>query len=155
MSITQGRARGSGMAAIVLCAGASALRVPRRQHNVAMSDESQIVVPPSFVALFVPAGRSKPTAAREHIAARHEFCEDLASMLTDTAATQQWQLGVTEADVLQRVHQGLRVDADLVSAAEAQWVLCRLAELLNWPMPSFDVASEGGHLTLPQAGSTP
>lgn len=108
-----------------------------------MSDESQIVVPPSFMALFVPAGRSKPSAPRDVIAARHEFCEDLATMLTDTAATQQWQLGVTEADVLQRVHQGLVVDAALVSAPEAQWVVCRLAELLNWPMPAFDATPEG------------
>jgi len=109
-----------------------------------MSDESQIVVPPSFVALYVPAGRSKPNAPREVIAARYEFCEDLATMLTDTAATQLWQLGVTEADVLQRVHRGLVVDDTLVSAPEAQWVLCRLAELLNWPMPTFDAAPEGG-----------
>jgi len=109
-----------------------------------MSDESQIVVPPSFVALFVPAGRSKPNATRDVIAARHEFCEDLATMLTDTAATQQWQLGVTEADVLQRVHQGLVVDAALVSAPEAQWVVCRLAELLNWPMPVLDAMPGDG-----------
>jgi len=109
-----------------------------------MSDESQIVVPPSFMALFVPAGRSKPNAAREVIAARHEFCEDLATMLTDTAATQLWQLGITEADVLQRVHQGLVVDATLVSAPEAQWVVCRLAELLNWALPAFDDAPAGG-----------
>ncbi len=109
-----------------------------------MSEESQIVVPPSFVALFVPPSRSKPGATRELIAARHEFCEDLATMLTDTAATQQWQLGVTEADVLQRVHRGLAVDAALVSAPEAQWVVCRLAELLGWPIPAFDAAAEGG-----------
>ena len=106
-----------------------------------MSDESQIVVPPSFMALFVAPGRSKPTATRGVISARHEFCEDLATLLTDTAATQQWQLGVTEADVLQRVHQGLQLDTSLVSAPEAQWVVCRLAELLGWPMPAFCAAT--------------
>lgn len=109
-----------------------------------MSDESQIVVPPSFMSLFVAPGRSKPLAARDLITARHEFCEDLATMLTDTAATQQWQLGVTEADVLQRVHRGLLVDAALVSVAEAQWVVCRLAELLGWPMPRFGDTPAGG-----------
>ena len=99
-----------------------------------MSEDSQLVVPPSFVALFVPPGRSKPSAARQHIAARHEFCEDLAQMLTETASTQLWELGITEADVLRRVHRGL-VEGALVDAAEAHWVLRRLAELLGWPDP--------------------
>ena len=98
-----------------------------------MSDDSQIDVPPSFVALYLSPGRSKPNASRSEIAARHEFCEDLASLLTDTAATQLWQLGVTEGDVLQRVHRGLLGGDAAVSVPEAEWVIRRLAELLNWP----------------------
>ena len=66
-------------------------------------DSSQVQIPPSFVALFVPPGRSKPTASREHIAVRYEFCEDLAQMLTETTATQRWSLGITTADALARV----------------------------------------------------
>jgi hypothetical protein len=100
-----------------------------------MSDDSQIEVPASFIALFVPPGRSRPTATRAHIAARHEFCDDLAQLLTEQASTKRWELGVTEADVLQRVHRGLLAEGAPVDAAEAGWVLRRLAELLDWPDP--------------------
>ena len=97
-----------------------------------MSDESQIVVPPSFIALFMPPGRSRPNAPREEIAARHEYCEDLANMLTEHAATKLWELGVTEVDVLERVHRGLLAGDATVTPPEAQWVIRRLAELLGW-----------------------
>jgi hypothetical protein len=98
-----------------------------------MSDESQIVVPPSFIALFVEPGRVKPAAPRHEIAARHEFCEDLAQMLTEQAQDKRWQLGVDETTVLQRVLSGLRGGASGLTEAEAQWVVTRLAELLEWP----------------------
>jgi hypothetical protein len=97
-----------------------------------MSEESQIEVPPSFIALFVPPGRIRPTASREHIRQRYELCEDLASMLVDTAQTKLWELGITESDVLARIHTGLLAGAGGVQASEAQWVMCRLAELLGW-----------------------
>jgi Fe2+ transport system protein FeoA len=100
-----------------------------------MSEDSQIVVPPSFVALFVPPGRIKPTASRADITARHEFCEDLAQLLTEQANTKLWELGVTEGDVLERIQRGLLAEASVVNAAEARWVLRRLAELLDWPDP--------------------
>ena len=98
-----------------------------------MSDDSQFVVPPSFIALFVPPGRIKPTESREFIAERYEWCEDLATMLMDTARQKLWDLGITEADVLQRVHQGLLDGGIGLDAAQAQWVIRRLAELLEWP----------------------
>lgn len=98
-----------------------------------MSDDSQFVVPPSFIALFVPPGRIKPTESREFIAERYEWCEDLATMLMDTARQKLWELGITEADVLQRVHQGLLDGGIGLDAAQAQWVIRRLAELLEWP----------------------
>ena len=107
-----------------------------------MSDESQIVVPPSFVALFVPPGRIKPTASREHIAERHEFCEDLAQALTEQAMTKHWELGVSEDEVLRRVELGLHDVALRLPAVEARWVLRRLAELLGWPDPG-ELAAEG------------
>jgi len=102
-----------------------------------MNDPNQLPLPPSFIALFVPAGRIKPTASREEIAARYDFCEDLASALTERAGTLLWELAVTEADVLDRMHAGLAGEGSALSAAEARWVLCRLAELLDWPMPQF------------------
>jgi hypothetical protein len=97
-----------------------------------MSDENQIVVPPSFIALFVPPGRIRPTESREYIAQRHDYCEDMASLLTETAQTQLWSLGITEADVLERVARGLADPTVGLSEAEAGWVLQRLAEILEW-----------------------
>jgi hypothetical protein len=100
-----------------------------------MSEESQIVVPPSFVALFVEPGRTKPSASREHITERYEFCEALATMLVDRAQTLQWQLGITEEDVLERLRAGLQGADAPVPPAEAEWILSRLAELLEWQRP--------------------
>lgn len=104
-----------------------------------MSEDSQIVIPPSFIALFMSPGRLKPTAPREVIAQRYEYCEDLATLLTEQAKTLQWQLGITEADVLERVHRGLLAEGTQVTPPEAGWILRRLAELLDWPDPSEPV----------------
>ena len=97
-----------------------------------MSDESQIVVPASFIDLFVEPGRIKPSASRERILERYEFCEDLATMLVDHARAKLWELGVAEEDVLERIHRGLLAGEAGVSAVEAEWVARRLAELLEW-----------------------
>jgi hypothetical protein len=105
-----------------------------------MSDDSQIVVPPSFIALFVPPGRIKPTEPREVIAQRHELCEDMANLLTETAQTQLWSLGITEFDVLIRVHRGLQGGTAGLSEAEAGWVVHRLAEILQWDDPELPPA---------------
>ncbi|WP_418319521.1 ATPase with chaperone activity [Piscinibacter sakaiensis] len=99
-----------------------------------MTDDNQIDIPPSFVALYLEPGRIKPNASRQQIGERYEFCEDLAAMLTDTARTMLFDLGITEDDVLERCHRGLLVEASGVSVAEAGWVVCRLAELLGWPL---------------------
>lgn len=97
-----------------------------------MSDGNQIIIPPSFIALFIEPGRTKPSATREHIYARYDLCEDLANLLTEQATNKLWELGITEADVLGRIHQGLG-DAEIgLTAAEAQWVIFRLAEILGW-----------------------
>lgn len=98
-----------------------------------MSDDNQTVLPASFIALFIEPGRHKPSATREQMSARHEFCEDLSSMLTEQAQTKLWELGVTEHDVLQRMLLGLRTSPAVVDDREAVWVVTRLAELLNWP----------------------
>ena len=102
-----------------------------------MSDESQLVVPLSFQALFVETGRLKPTVPRAHVLERYEFCEDLATMLMDHASTKKWELGVTEADVIERIHRGLLGGEAGVVANEARWVATRLAELLGWDCPSL------------------
>lgn len=100
-------------------------------------DGSQIFIPPSFYALYVPPGRLKPSLGAREMAARYELCEDMAQLLTEQAAHQQFQLGITEDLALERCLQGLLATTDVVSEAEARWVVCRLAELLQWPLPSW------------------
>jgi hypothetical protein len=98
-----------------------------------MSDENQILIPPSFIALFVPPGRIKPTESREYIAERYDFCEDLATLMVEHAKSTQFDLGITEHDVLERSLAGLQTAEAGVTLAEASWVVRRLAELLDWP----------------------
>ena len=100
-----------------------------------MSEDSQLLIPPSFIALYLPEGRIKPTLSRDEIAQRYELCEDMAQMLTETASTMLVTLGITEHDVLTRCRLGLMAEPAVVSADEAGWVVWRLAELMNWPMP--------------------
>ena len=102
-----------------------------RRHNAPMSSDSQIFVPPSFIALFVAPGRLKASAAHDHIAERYELCEDLSQMLLETAQAQRWRLGVTGSDVLERIQRGLPDSGLDLSEAEAGWVMTRLAELLG------------------------
>ncbi len=96
----------------------------------AMSDESQLYLPESFLALFQVPGRTKPTATRAHIAQRYEWCEDMAQLLTEPAREHMFKLGIAEADVAQRLGQTLAGDATGLSEAEATWVTARLNELL-------------------------
>jgi hypothetical protein len=91
--------------------------------------DSQLVVPPAFIALFVPPGRLKPTESREHIATRHEFCEDLAQSLVEMARTQRWSLGITTDDALERIRRGLATLE--LSDGERGWVIGRLGELIH------------------------
>jgi hypothetical protein len=101
-----------------------------------MSDEDQTFIPRSFIDLHIPPGRHKPTESRAHIAERHELCEDMAQMLTEHARTKLFELGVNEELVLERMRQGLRAEGSVLAPHEAGWVVCRLAELLDWPMPA-------------------
>jgi hypothetical protein len=96
-----------------------------------MPDPNQIVIPRSFIDLFVPTGSHKPNASREHIAQRYDLCEDMAQMLTEPARVRLFELGIAEADVLERVYAGLQAGT-VVDEPEARWVMRRLAELLDW-----------------------
>ena len=102
-----------------------------------MDDGNQILIPASFSALYVPPGKLKPSLGAREMAARYELCEDMAQLLTEQAATQQFQLGITEDLTLERCLQGLRATPDVLNEAEARWVICRLAELLQWPLPEW------------------
>ena len=97
-----------------------------------MSDEHQLAIPSSFTQLFTEPGRFKPSLSTDELRERYGFCEDLAFMLVDTAKARQWQLGIAESDVLGRIEAGLREGEVLASGKETQWVMKRLAELLEW-----------------------
>jgi len=105
------------------------------QSVTAMDEDNQSFVSDSFVSLFVKPGHSKPILSKSDILQRYEFCEDLANMLQDTISIQQDQLGITENDALKTCWQGLLAQPELAQPEEAFWVVCRLAELLSWPIP--------------------
>ena len=96
---------------------------------------SQTEVPSSFVAIYSTevTGRLRrlalPLAALQE---RHEFCEDLAQALVESSRARLFELRVTEEDVLLKVFVGLTASEEVLSRAESQWVVRRLAELLNW-----------------------
>ncbi|MBW7832674.1 MAG: hypothetical protein H3C29_05610 [Simplicispira suum] len=97
-------------------------------------DDNQIIVPPSFTALFADArGRLRESAdvVRQH----YELCEDLASHLVAHAQTLYHVQAPSEAEILRRIHAGLCTTESGVSRLEATWVVRRLAELLVWPCP--------------------
>ena len=99
-----------------------------------MTSEFQIDIPASFMALYVPPGKIKPTLGQRELASRYELCEDLANLLTEKAANMQFTLGITEDLVLTQCEAGLLAEPVVVTPGEARWVVCRLAELLQWPM---------------------
>jgi len=98
-----------------------------------MYEEYQIEIPQSFMALFIDPGRQKPNASRDVVAGRYELCEDMATMLTETAKDKLLSLGITEDDVLAQCLAGLTGVGAVVTEPEAVWVVRRLAELLEWP----------------------
>lgn len=101
-----------------------------------MSDDNQTFVPPSFQALYRDA-RGRWTLPPAQVAERCELCEDLAQHLTEHCHGVHVDIGADAHDVLQRCLQGLLQPESGVSAEEAQWIVVRLAELLNWPHPDL------------------
>lgn len=99
-------------------------------------DESQLLVPDSFAELFITPGQRKPSIDRAALAEKFELCEDMAQMLTEHASQVLVKLGITEGDVLGRMLQGLVAEEGRLSEGEALWVVSRLAELLQWPLPA-------------------
>lgn len=96
-----------------------------------MDSDNQIIIPESFIALFVLPGRSKPTEPYRTVLQRYELCEDLACALVDQATTKKWELGVETQDIVQRIGLGLAGDDAGLSALEAEWVCKRLTELMG------------------------
>jgi len=109
-----------------------------------MSDDNQLYLPESFTALYRQPGKVKPSISMRDMAQRYELCEDLANLLTEKAANMQFTLGITEELVLTQCELGLLAEPVVVSPTEARWVVCRLAELLNWPMDQLLQAPPNG-----------
>ncbi len=103
-----------------------------------MSADSQIFIPPSFIALYTDArGRLRSTPAE--LATRYELCEDLANHLTEQAQRLHHGAAVpSEDEILQRIHAGLATAESGVQPEEARWITQRLAELLQWPAPTLE-----------------
>ena len=101
-------------------------------YNPAMSDENQILIPPSFEAVHRDA-RGRLTLPRDDFRARYELCEDMAQLLVDRSQAWLHDQGLSEDLILQRTETGLAADGAGFSAGEAAWVVTRLAELLGWP----------------------
>jgi hypothetical protein len=114
-----------------------------------MTEEFQIYIPASFMALYVPPGKIKPTLGQRDLATRYELCEDLANLLTEKAANLQFTLGITEELVLAQCETGLLAEPAVVTPGEARWVVCRLAELLQWPMDQLLQAPAPGQPSQP------
>jgi hypothetical protein len=98
-------------------------------------DSSLMEVPDSFIAIHSVehAGRvRKLSMPLADLRERHEFCEDLAQALIESSRARLLELKVTEEDVLRKVLAGLAAAEGVVSAAEASWVVRRLAELQRW-----------------------
>jgi hypothetical protein len=102
-----------------------------------MSDENQILIPPSFEAVHRDA-RGRLTLPRDDFRARYELCEDMAQLLVDRCQAAHHDTGLDEGTILERMAAGLASEGSDFGMAEAGWVVTRLAELLNWPWPGLD-----------------
>ncbi len=105
-----------------------------------MSEDSQLFIPSSFVDVYVPPGKQRPTLGRAELAARYELCEDMAQMLSTHASEMQLRSDAPSGQVLEQCLQGLSGPEAPVAPDEARWVVSRLAELLQWPPPPWQPA---------------
>lgn len=94
-----------------------------------MNDDRQIFVPSSFIALFVPLGKIKPSASREEIETRYDYCEDLAQLLFDQMRDKMAEHGIPVDIALARITTVITEPSLNLSEVESAWVLSRLTEL--------------------------
>ncbi len=107
-------------------------------------DHNQTLVPESFLAIHSRHGRA--LRSRAEIEARYELCEDVALHAAAFLAAHH-QEGDDTSGALRRCHDGLRADPEAFAAAEAAWVVRRVAELQEWAAPGWladvDIDSDG------------
>ncbi len=110
-----------------------------------MSEDNQILIPPSFLALHADA-RGRLTVTLDHLRDRYDLCEDLAHHLIEYSRGVHLDLGVAEDEVLRRCRLGLLAPPAQVEPAEAGWIVRRLAELQGWGWaadPDADAGRDG------------
>ena len=105
-----------------------------------MTIDNQIAPPQSFMAMYVKPGQTRPNAPQDVVLARYEQCEDMATILAEQAQTIAFKENLSENEVLERCHLGLQTSDAHFNEKEAAWVICRLAELLGWEMPEFNLS---------------
>ena len=104
-----------------------------------MYDHNQTLVPDSFLALYSRHGR--PTLSRADTEARYEACEEIALHAAAFLASQHPGEGHDDAErALQNCYRGLRAEPLAMSDGESRWVTRRVAELQEWPGPTFEDA---------------
>lgn len=96
-----------------------------------MYDENQTFVPDSFVALYQDA-RGRLVISKPELASLYEFSEDMAQLLVDQCQLIHHRDGVDEAQILSRCLDGLVLAPTSLPAPQAQWIVRRCAELLQW-----------------------
>ncbi len=96
-----------------------------------MSDDYQIPIPRSFEALYTDS-RRRLTLPLAEFRQRYDLCEDMAQLMVERCKSVHHGQGVAEDIVLERVLAGLLDPASGLPAAEARWIVTRLAELLAW-----------------------
>jgi len=102
-----------------------------------MSDDYQILIPPSFEAVHRDR-RGRLALPMREFRARYELCEDMAQMLVDRSTAVHHDQGVDTDEILARTEAGLASEEAGFTAAEAAWVVTRLAELLGWPHAALE-----------------
>lgn len=99
-----------------------------------MSDDYQIEIPPSFIAIYTDA-RKRLTVKLAELRQRYDLCEDTAQQLVEPGRHIHFDLGLTQDEVIDRLLAGLHNPDSGLTADEAVWVIKRMAELLDWTLP--------------------
>lgn len=99
-----------------------------------MEDPNQIVVPPSFLALFATPGGYRLTEPMAVVRERYELCEDLSQLLAERLAAASF--ADDRRDVLQTIRGALAGAGVELPEPQALWIATRVAELLGWDAPS-------------------
>ncbi|MBK9520205.1 MAG: ATPase with chaperone activity [Rhodocyclaceae bacterium] len=102
-----------------------------------MTIDNQIEPPQSFMAMYITQGQSRPTAPQEMVLGRYEQCEDMACVLTEHAQTLAFKENFSAPEILSRCRKDLLDHESDFNDKEAEWIICRLAELLGWEPPTF------------------